>query len=66
MAHQFPHAQIVGIDIVSDILQSDVSNCRFEVGDISKGLSSFYGQFDFVHMRCVTSVIFASFLDTPD
>ena len=61
MAHQFPHAQIVGVDIDSGLLQSNVPNCRFEVRDLTKSLSPFYGQFDFIHMRCVTGVIFASF-----
>ena len=56
MAQAFPHAQIVGLDIAPNRLQTVPSNCKFELWDINKSLTPFYEQFNFVHMRLVHGV----------
>ncbi|KIM19471.1 hypothetical protein M408DRAFT_31192 [Serendipita vermifera MAFF 305830] len=56
VSNQFPQAQVVGIDIASN-LQRNTSNCRFELWDINQGLLPFHGQFDLVHARFLHGII---------
>ncbi|KIM31828.1 hypothetical protein M408DRAFT_64024 [Serendipita vermifera MAFF 305830] len=56
VANQFPQAQVIGIDIAPNLQKTSPPNCRFELWDINKGLSPFYGQFDLVHMRFTSGV----------
>ena len=57
MASKFPHVEVIGVDLAPAIIsEGDVlENCRFELGDVNRGLSRFYGQFDLVHMRSVAN-----------
>ncbi|KAG8860268.1 hypothetical protein FRB91_004056 [Serendipita sp. 411] len=55
MAKKFPHAEVLGVDLVSPRLENPPRNCRFEVHDINDGLSKFYGTFDVVHARFIDS-----------
>lgn len=59
MAHEFPHAEVVGVDLAPCPLQPDEvpSNCRFEVDDINLGLQHFENQFDVIHIRFVAAGI---------
>lgn len=55
MAHQYPHVQVLGIDLAPVTLDPShiPPNCRFEVLDVNHGLERFEGQFDVIHCRCV-------------
>ncbi|KAG8887459.1 hypothetical protein FRB98_009603 [Tulasnella sp. 332] len=55
MAREFPHAEVVGIDLVPpNFPQEDIpSNCRFEVDDVNLDLSHYAKSFNVVHMRSV-------------
>src|SRR4051812_37332354 len=55
MAKQFPHASVLGIDIVPVPLKPELltSNIRFEMDDVNSGLPHYAGRFDLVHMRMV-------------
>ncbi|CAG7847886.1 SubName: Full=Uncharacterized protein {ECO:0000313/EMBL:CCA74809.1} [Serendipita indica DSM 11827] len=57
MAYEFPHAEVVGIDLAQVPLDAESlpPNCRFEVDNINMGLSHFESQFDVVHVRFVGS-----------
>ncbi|KAG6855999.1 hypothetical protein H0H87_008543 [Tephrocybe sp. NHM501043] len=59
VARDFPQCQAVGVDLVP--LQSFVStlpsNCRSEVDDINLGLGHYYGDFDVVHAKLISSGI---------
>ncbi|KAG8835203.1 hypothetical protein FRB91_001163 [Serendipita sp. 411] len=57
VAREFPHCQVVGIDLAPVPVESDSlpENCRFEVDDINNGLSHFYDSFDLVHARLIAS-----------
>lgn len=57
MARKYPHAQVVGIDLVQVPVDPDElpANCRFEIDDIRLGLTHFQGQFDLVHARVIGS-----------
>ncbi|KIM31826.1 hypothetical protein M408DRAFT_327245 [Serendipita vermifera MAFF 305830] len=57
VAKQFPHAQVIGVNITPNSQKTHSHNCRFETWDINQGLSPFYGQFDLVHMRFVHSLV---------
>ncbi|KAG8934045.1 hypothetical protein FRC02_010637 [Tulasnella sp. 418] len=56
MAAEFPHADIVGLDLAPPTL-TDVStippNCRFEVDNANLPLDHYANCFDVVHCRCV-------------
>ncbi|KIM31829.1 hypothetical protein M408DRAFT_21038 [Serendipita vermifera MAFF 305830] len=65
VANQFPQAQVIGIDIAPNLQKTSPPNCRFELWDINKGLSPFYGQFDLVHMRFTSGVHVILTLNTP-
>ncbi|KAG9043111.1 hypothetical protein FS837_010029 [Tulasnella sp. UAMH 9824] len=54
MARQFPHAEVVGLDLVPPVLVTENEvplNCRFEVDDANLSLDHFQQCFDLVHMR---------------
>ena len=55
MALEFPHAQVVAVDLAPSPIDDPPPNCTFELDDINQGLLHFYGQFDVVHMRTVGS-----------
>jgi hypothetical protein len=51
----------MGVDLAPSPIIETPPNCRFELDDINMGLSHFYGQFDFVHMRCVAAGVRTTF-----
>ncbi|KAG8940676.1 hypothetical protein FRC04_005088 [Tulasnella sp. 424] len=54
MAKLFPHADVVGLDLVPANLNSEPPlNCRFECDDINLGLLHYRNAFDVVHARCI-------------
>jgi len=54
MARQFPHCDVVGMDLAPANLSRDPpENCRFECDDANLGLSHYTNSFDVVHIRCV-------------
>lgn len=56
MAREFPHAQVVGVDLAPVPEVDDLPpNVRFEVDDLNLGLDHHEGQFDLVHIRLVGS-----------
>ncbi|KIO17101.1 hypothetical protein M407DRAFT_246848 [Tulasnella calospora MUT 4182] len=59
MAREFPHAEVVGIDLAPPTLHSEgiPNNCRFEVDDANLDLSHYADCFNVVHMRSVAQGI---------
>jgi len=57
LAHDFPHVSCVAVDLVPMQCTEMPPNCRSEVDDINLGLEHFYGQFDVVHTRLISSGI---------
>ncbi|PVF99500.1 S-adenosyl-L-methionine-dependent methyltransferase [Serendipita vermifera] len=59
MARVYPHAYVVGVDLAPVPIDASIlpSNCRFEVDDVNLGLEHFYGQYDVVHARLISSGI---------
>jgi len=55
MAREFPHCEVLGVDLAPVPLPegSLPPNCRFEMDDISLGLSHLQGQFDVVFARFI-------------
>ncbi|KIJ35761.1 hypothetical protein M422DRAFT_261942 [Sphaerobolus stellatus SS14] len=54
MAREFPHAEVVGMDLAPVRLVSSIpSNCRFEIDDANLGFAHYQGSFDVVHARAV-------------
>ncbi len=53
MASKFPHVQFIGMDLAPAILSEYAipDNCRFELGDVNRGLPHYHGQIDLIHMR---------------
>lgn len=53
MASKFPHVQFIGMDLAPAILSEYTipDNCRFELGDVNRGLPHYHGQFDLIHIR---------------
>ncbi|KAG9044043.1 hypothetical protein FS837_008858 [Tulasnella sp. UAMH 9824] len=54
MAIQFPHAEVVGLDIVPPVLLTDADvpdNCRFEVDDANLSFAHYENSFNVVHVR---------------
>ncbi|KAF8598878.1 S-adenosyl-L-methionine-dependent methyltransferase [Ceratobasidium sp. AG-I] len=51
VALEFPHAEIVGVDLAPNTARSPPANCRFEFDDFSLGLSHYNEMFDVVHAR---------------
>ncbi|CAG8725604.1 9865_t:CDS:2, partial [Acaulospora colombiana] len=46
MAREFPHVEVLGIDLQPGPTEGIPSNCAFAIHDIDKGLSPFHGLFD--------------------
>lgn len=57
VARDFPHCQAVAVDLVPMQSIEMPQNCRSEVDDINLGLQHFYGDFNVVHARLVSSGI---------
>jgi len=57
VAHDFPHCQAVAVDLVPMQSIDMPPNCRSEVDDINIGLQHFYGEFNVVHARLISSGI---------
>jgi SAM-dependent methyltransferase len=55
MARRFPHVSVLGIDVapLTNNPQKHPPNVQFQTYDINQGMAPFYGQFDFIQMRCV-------------
>jgi len=57
VARDFPHCQAVAVDLVPMQSIEMPQNCRSEVDDINLGLQHFYGDFNVVHARLISSGI---------
>ncbi|KAH8986450.1 hypothetical protein EDB92DRAFT_1801899 [Lactarius akahatsu] len=57
VARDFPHCQVVAVDLVPMQSINMPPNCRNEVDDINLGLQHFYGDFNVVHARLIASGI---------
>lgn len=57
LARDFPHVRAVGIDLIPVQATDMPFNCRSEIDDINLGLEHFYGEFDVVHARLISSGI---------
>ncbi|KLO11866.1 S-adenosyl-L-methionine-dependent methyltransferase [Schizopora paradoxa] len=55
MALEFPHADVVGVDLAPTTTRPPPPNCRFEFDDFTLGLQHYYESFDVVHSRTVAS-----------
>jgi hypothetical protein len=55
MAREFPHCEVLGIDLAPVPIEPEnlPPNCRFEMDDISLGLQRLQGQFDVVFARAI-------------
>jgi hypothetical protein len=55
MAIEFPHCEVLGIDLAPVPVRPEgvPSNCRFEMDDISQGLSHLHDQYDVVFARAI-------------
>ncbi|PVF90937.1 hypothetical protein CPB86DRAFT_746133, partial [Serendipita vermifera] len=51
MAFEFPHTEVLEIDLEPRQIKEPPSNCCFIRHDIDLGLSQFHGKYDFVHCR---------------
>ncbi|KAK0501608.1 S-adenosyl-L-methionine-dependent methyltransferase [Armillaria luteobubalina] len=56
-AAEFPHCNAVAIDLVPMQSPNMPPNCRSEVDDVNLGLEHFYGDFNVVHCRLISSGI---------
>ncbi|KAF8220782.1 S-adenosyl-L-methionine-dependent methyltransferase [Tricholoma matsutake] len=65
VAHDFPHCSAVAVDLIPMQSPSMPQNCRSEVDDINLGLEHFYGDFNVVHARLISSGIkdYAALID---
>ncbi|KIY46318.1 hypothetical protein FISHEDRAFT_66490 [Fistulina hepatica ATCC 64428] len=57
VARDFPTCSAIGVDLVPMQVTSMPANCRSEVDDINIGLEHFYGDFNVVHARLISSGI---------
>ncbi|KZT08601.1 uncharacterized protein LAESUDRAFT_648271 [Laetiporus sulphureus 93-53] len=57
VARDFPHCDTVAVDLVPMQSLHMPPNCRSEVDDINLGLQHFYGDFNVVHARLISSGI---------
>ncbi|TDL26106.1 S-adenosyl-L-methionine-dependent methyltransferase [Rickenella mellea] len=55
MAHEFPLAEVIGVDLAPNTSCVPPPNCRFEFDDFNRGLPHYYGLFDIVHCRSVAN-----------
>jgi hypothetical protein len=51
MAREFPHAEVLGLDLGPGPADGTPPNCRFLAYDINSGLSQFHGMYDLIHCR---------------
>jgi hypothetical protein len=51
MALEFPHVEVLGIDLRPGPTEDTPPNCSFRVHDITAGLSQFHGMYDLIHCR---------------
>ncbi|KAF8610155.1 S-adenosyl-L-methionine-dependent methyltransferase [Ceratobasidium sp. AG-I] len=51
MALEYPHAEVVGVDLAPNTARHPPPNCRFEMDDFNLGLAHYHGMFDVVHAR---------------
>lgn len=66
MAKEFPHCQVVGVDLVPPRVEGELPvNCRFEIDDANLGFTHYRSSFDVVHARAINSGIrdYPSFLN---
>ncbi|KAG8712806.1 hypothetical protein FRC09_019433 [Ceratobasidium sp. 395] len=55
-ADDFPHAEVLGVDLAPTSAIAPPPNCRFEIDDLNLGLEHFFGDtFDLVHARLLNS-----------
>lgn len=57
VAQEFPHVQVVGVDLAPSTTRPPPPNCRFEFDNVNLGLSHYYGKFDVVHARSTANGI---------
>ncbi|VDB91586.1 unnamed protein product [Peniophora sp. CBMAI 1063] len=57
VAREFPHCEIVAVDLVPMQNEDMPDNCRSEVDDINLGLQHFFNDFDVVHARYISAGI---------
>jgi len=58
VAHEYPGARVIGMDLSPIQRQAVPPNCRFMIGDLTKDLVEFHdGSFDLVHSRLVMAGI---------
>ncbi|KAI0685087.1 hypothetical protein BC835DRAFT_1421619 [Cytidiella melzeri] len=57
LAREFPHVSTVAVDLVPMQVLNMPPNCRSEVDDVNLGLQHFYGEFNVVHARLISSGI---------
>lgn len=58
MAQAFPHAQVTGLDLdLSSLPATWSANCQFVIGDVLQGLPFAEATFDFVHQRCLATIL---------
>ncbi|PVF93104.1 hypothetical protein CPB86DRAFT_877415 [Serendipita vermifera] len=57
MARRFPHVSVLGIDMapLTHEPEKHPANLQFQTYNVNCGMSPFYGQFDFIQMRCVVN-----------
>ncbi|KAJ1302641.1 hypothetical protein OPQ81_002958 [Rhizoctonia solani] len=55
-AIDFPHVEVLGVDLAPTSAIAPPPNCRFEIDDLNLGLEHFFGPtFDIVHARLLNS-----------
>nr|BBH93669.1 hypothetical protein KTA_18680 [Thermogemmatispora argillosa] len=57
LAHQFPHAEVIGLDLEQVKASTPPPNYRFVQGDLLQGLPFDSNSFDFVHQRLLVAAI---------
>jgi SAM-dependent methyltransferase len=59
MARRFPHVSVLAMDLppLAHDPEKHPPNLQFQTHDINRGMAPFYGQFDFIQMRCVLTGI---------
>nr|BBH93666.1 hypothetical protein KTA_18650 [Thermogemmatispora argillosa] len=57
LAHQFPHAEVIGLDLEQVKASTPPPNYRFVQGDLLQGLPFDNNSFDFVHQRLLVLAI---------
>ena len=57
MAIQYPHASVLGLDLVVPSSTQVPPNVQFEICDINQGLPKYYGSFNVAHARLISTGI---------